>query len=472
MALSVGLDTAVKALRAHQLAVDVAAHNIANAHSPGFSRQRVLLRPMGLDGSDHFTRDALLGRAGFGVNASDVHRVRDVFMDYQVRQTLGSQGQYSAQSSALGRAEFVFNDPSDGGMSGLMAKFWNSWHDVVNDPEGSPGRTQLVHATTTLTSRIQRSYTDLDRQRTDLNFQVRQAADEINAYAGEIAQLNFQIKQVELNGDMANDLRDRRDLMLDKLSGIANISYNEMEDRTVTVYMGSHELVFSNTARTVSAVDQPGNTGMQYLTFDQDGMPVETTTGQLRGLYDARDQDIPNLLAKLDTFATELIASVNAAHTAGTDLNGNPGVDFFAPTPPGSSAAATIAINAAITAAPRLVAASGSGAPGDGSVALQIANIQLNGLGGLNGQTFDDFYANIVTVLGADVSRANGLAQSAADLNSHFEALRQSVSGVNIDEEVTNLAAAQHAYEAAARVITAIDQMLETLINGTGVVGR
>ncbi len=247
-------------------------------------------------------------------------------------------------------------------------------------------------------------------------------ADEINSYSNEIAQPNFQIKQVELNGDMANDLRDRRDVMLDKLSGIANVSYNEMEDTTVSVYLGSHELVFSNTARAVSAVDQPGNTGMQYITFDQDGMPVEATTGKLKGLYDARDTDLPNLLAKLDTFASELISSVNAAHTAGTDLDGNPGVDFFAATPPGPSAAATIAINAAVAGNPRLVAASGSGAPGDGSVALEIANIQLNGLAGLNGQTFDDFYGNIVSVLGADVSRANGLAQSASDLNAHRKA--------------------------------------------------
>ncbi len=95
------------------------------------------------------------------VNASDVNRVRDVFMDYQLRQTTGSEGQYAMQSSALSRAELVFNDPSDGGTSGLLANFWNSWHDVANDPEASPGRTQLVHATTTLTSRIQRSYSDL-----------------------------------------------------------------------------------------------------------------------------------------------------------------------------------------------------------------------------------------------------------------------------------------------------------------------
>lgn len=467
MALSLGLDTAVKALRAHQLAVDVAAHNIANAHSPGFSRQRVLLRPMGLDGSDHFTRDALMGRAGFGVNASDVHRVRDVFMDYQVRQSLATQGQYDMQASALRRAELVFNDPSDGGMSGLLANFWNSWHDVVNDPESSPARTQLVHATSTLTSRIQRSHTDLSNQRADLNFQVRQMAAEINSYAGEISQLNFQIKQVELNGDMANDLRDRRDLLLDKLSGIANISYNEMDDTTVTVYMGSHELVFANTARAVSAVDQPGNPGMQYLTFEMDGMPVEATAGRLKGLYDARDSDLPKLLDRLDSFATELISVVNAAHSSGFDLNGDAGLDFFTGT-----GAADIAVNASIAGNPRLVAASASGAPGDNTVALQIANMQLAGMAGLNGQTFDDFYGNIVSVLGADVARANGLAQSASDLNAHLEAMRLSVAGVNIDEEVTNLAAAQHAYQAAARVITAIDQMLETLINGTGVVGR
>ncbi|MCS7294956.1 MAG: flagellar hook-associated protein FlgK, partial [Dehalococcoidia bacterium] len=224
MGLAIGLDTAVKALRAHQLAVDVAAHNIANAHSPGFSRQRVLLRPIGLDGSDHWTRDAFLGRPGYGVDASDVRRVRDLFLDFQLRQTAGSREQYAALAKALRTAELAFDDPSDLGLSSVLASFWNAWHDVVNTPESNAARTALVHSGETLAARIRRAWNDLDALRKDLNQQLVLAAQDINAKAEEIARLNFQIKQVELNGDSANDLRDRRDLLLDELAAIAQIS--------------------------------------------------------------------------------------------------------------------------------------------------------------------------------------------------------------------------------------------------------
>ena len=154
MGLSLGLDTAVKALRAHQLAVDVASHNIANANSPGFSRQRVLLRPLGIDGSDHFTRDALLGRTGFGVDASDVNRVRDIFLDFQARGALSSRAQSDAYSTAISQTELVFNDPSDEGLSGLVDAYFAAWHDVVNDPESGPARTTATPSTTAGTTAI------------------------------------------------------------------------------------------------------------------------------------------------------------------------------------------------------------------------------------------------------------------------------------------------------------------------------
>jgi len=470
MALSIGLDTAVKALRAHQLAVDVASHNIANAHSPGFSRQRVLLRPFGLNGSDHFSRDSLLGRPGMGVDASDVRRVRDMFLDYQLRQVNGDQGRYESQSGILARAEYIFNDPGDDGFSGIIARFWSSWQDVVNDPESAAARTTLVHASTTLATRLQRASSDIEAQRANLNVEVRAIAEEINAAAAEVASLNLQIKQVELNGDVANDLRDRRDLLLDQLSGLAGITYNEQEDSTVTVYIGSHELVIASDYREIVATPDPnpGNPGMDVLTFALDGTVVEAPTGSLRGVYDARDSDLPALLDKLNTFAGTLITEINALHTTGFGLDGTTGVAFFT-----GASAADIAVNTAIATDPRQVATSSTpGTPGNNDLALQLADIQLGTFAALGNQSFDDYYAGMVSVLGADVNRARGLAESAGTLTGHLDALRQSVSGVSMDEEVTNLAAAQHAYNAAARVITTIDQMLETLINGTGVVGR
>jgi len=570
--LSIGLDTAVKALRAHQLAVDVASHNIANAQSPGYSRQRVLLRPVGLDGSDHFSRDNLLGRAGFGVDAKDVNRIRDLFMDFQARQSMSSQSQYQALSTPISNAEVVFNDPSDEGISALLGKFWAAWHDVTNEPESSPARVALVHATTTFTTRLRAAHDELTQQRADLNQSVAGIAEQINSKASELASLNLQIQQVELNGDMANDLRDRRDLLMDDLSKLGNISYAEDASGSQTVYLGTHELVVGTSARTINTIQDPANPGMVKLEFAIDNDAVSVSSGQLKGVLDARDVALPDLIAKLNTFASGLINSVNSIHQAGYGLDNTTGLAFFTGTD-----ASNIAVNSVVAGSPQsIAAATGANQPGNPSNALAIANLQqaTNMLAGfaasslvvnealsagntasgitlagslqpgsyslvaagpnvelryggptgpvvgtatlaaiappggtitfMNGtntvasisvsatgaysaaQQLTDltaagnntlqveasastYYGNIVTVLGADVNRANGLADSAQLLVDHLDGMRQSVQGVNIDEEVTNLNASQHAYNAAAKVISTIDEMLDTLINRTGV---
>jgi len=462
--LSIGLDTAVKALRAHQLAVDVAAHNIANAQTPGFSRQRVLLRPIGLDGSDRFSRDNLLGRAGYGVDAKDVNRVRDMFLDFQARQALSTRGQHAAFVTPLQNAEVVFNDPSDDGISALLGKFWAAWHDVANDPESSAARTALVHASGTFAVRIQGAHAELTQQRTSLNQQVSALGNQINAIASEIGTLNLQVKQVELNGDMANDLRDRRDLLMDQLSEIADVQYSEAETGEVTVYLGSHELVFGTTARMISSVQDPLDANLVNLVFQMDGAPVNTTSGKLRGVLDARDVALPELIAKLDSFASAVITNVNGIHAGGFGINGVTGLDFFTGT-----GASDIAVNGTLLADPRGIAtAAAAGTPGDSSVALQIADLESATIAGLGDVSLSTFYGNMVAVLGADVNRAQGLKQSSELLLDHVDLIRQSIHGVSIDEEVTNLTAAQHAYNAAARIITVIDDMLDTLINRTG----
>lgn len=573
MALSIGLNTAVQALRAHQLAVDVAAHNIANAQTPGFSRQRVLLRPIGLEGSAWGARDSLLGKPGFGVDARDVHRIRDAFMDYQARQALSARGQYSAFSTPLRNAEAVFNDPSDHGISALLHRFWAAWHDVVNEPESSAARTALVHATQTFTLRLQAAHGDLTLQRQNLNQQVRSVADEINGHAREIANLNLQVKQVELNGDRANDLRDRRDVLLDRLAELASIQYAESETGEISVYLGSQELVVGATARTIVASQDPADTTMLRLTWQINGLDVVANGGRLKGILDARDQAFPDLIRKLDALALGLINGINTIHRQGFGLDNSTGLDFLQ-----GAGAADIQLNTVLAASPhRIATAATPNAPGDASLALQIASLQLapNMVAGtaatnlVTGETLStgvtltglrvagalqpgdytivenppasgtlelqyngipvgtatpaaigppggtitftsgstaiatlhvsvpgpgaytaaqqvadltaagnatirvevaagDFYANAVSVLGADANRARGMEQSSGLLVDHLNALRQATHGVNLDEEVTNLNAAQHAYNAAARVITVIDDMLDTLINRTG----
>jgi flagellar hook-associated protein 1 len=373
MSLSIGLGTAVSALRAHQLAVDVASHNIANAQTPGFSRQRVLLTPLGGTSVDRYSGGSVLGQAGQGVDASSVNRMRDVFLDYQARQTLSSKGQFTGYSDPLSQAEVVFNDPSDGGISSLMAKFWASWQDLVNNPESSSARAALVNGASTLTTRLNGAFQDLTTQRTDLNKRVSSIADRINSAAGQVADLNIQVQQAELTGQNANDLRDRRDLLLDQLSSLGQITYNEQADKTVSVYLGNHELVSGTTTRTVSAIQDTANPGMNKLVFAADGAAVTTTTGELRGVLDARDVAFPALITKLNTLASEMIGSVNSIHKAGYGLNQATGLDFFSGTD-----AQSIALNPTLAASPNSIAAAAApNAPGDGSNALAIANLQL-----------------------------------------------------------------------------------------------
>ena len=463
MALSVGLDSAVKALRAHQLAADIASHNMANALTPGFSRQRVNLRAIGPAGSFR-SRDALLGQVGLGVDASDVNRVRDVLMDVQVRQSLSSSAEHRALASALSQTELRFGEPSDNGLASLMGNFWGTWHDVGNDPESSAARITALHAASTMAGRFQTIQQGLTAQRADLDRRVTAIGNQVNAATQEIAQLNLQIKQTELNGDMANDLRDRRDFLLDELSGLVPISYQEDGDSSVRVYLDNRELVSDAIATKVLAVADPSNPGMMHLVHEQDGTAVAVNGGELAGVYEARDVGIPDLLTKLDALAAGFIAEVNAVHTTGFGLDGTTGVDFFT-----GINASDIALNAVLDGSPASLAAAATlGATGDGSIALQIADLQLAQTMALGTESFDDFYANLVSGLGADVQGAQGLAESGELFVSHLEGLRQSVSGVNLDEELMNLNNAQHAYEAAARVITVIDEMLDTLINRTG----
>src|SRR6185312_1043410 len=176
-------------------------------------RQRVILRPEGLMASSRDSHDGLLGKPGYGVSATDVTRVRDMFLDFQARQAAGSQAQYDALSTALGRAELTFNEPSDDGIQAQIGAFFNAWQDVVNDPESPAARVALVHGTKTLASNIQRANQDLATLRQDVNQDVVSLADEINSRASQIASLNQQIVQVEANGDKANDLRDQRDTL-------------------------------------------------------------------------------------------------------------------------------------------------------------------------------------------------------------------------------------------------------------------
>ncbi len=565
MALSVGLDSAVNALRAHQLAVDVASHNIANAQTPGYSRQQVRLEPNVMRGSGWNVGL----QAGSGVTATSIRRVRDAFMDYQARQALSNQSQYNTFAASIAQAESAFNEPSDTGIAAQLGAFFSSWQDLVNDPGSSAARTALVNTATTLTSGIRAAASALGELRKNLDGGVLGVTNQINADAQEIARLNQQITQAEAGGETVNDLRDQRDNLLDDLAKLGQISYSEQPNHSVTVYLGNHELVNQSDTFQLSAVADLANAGMTKVVFAGDGQEVAVNSGRLRGLIDARDTEIPAVQAKLNAIASSLITQVNAIHQAGYGLDGSYNNAFFTGT-----TATDIQVNSTIANNPqKIAAASVAGAAGNADNAAAIAALQtsstmldtsgsflvgdavgahatvsginvskalpgtyvisddgagnvtltlgaqsqtvavspmgpnavqtlnfdqlgivfslvsdgigdtaanigagltatspLKVLGGSGGTlTIGQSYNNMVTVLGADVARAGDFATTNDLLAQQVDSQRQASSGVNIDEETASMAMSQKAYQAAARVITVIDAMLDTLINRMGV---
>ncbi len=464
MGMSVGLNTAVLALRAHQLAVDVASHNVANAQSPGYSRQRVLLRPLVIPGAFGMG-SGLHANPGAGVDASALHRVRDTFLDYQARQAFSNEAYWGASTQALQRAELTFNEPSEDGLGAVMNRFWSSWHDVVTNPDSAAARSTLVNAGSAVGSRFQAMRADLGAQRGNLNTQIVDVARKINDASSEIATLNVTIAQFEAGGREASDLRDRRDMLLDGLSKLGPITYSEQPDTTVTVQWGSHTLVQANQSENVAVQADPGNTGMDRLYFTSDNAVLDTSAGELGGLKHVRDTALPALITKLDTLAAGIITNINAIHTTGYGIDNSTGNALF-----NGTDAATITINPVIGGNPdKLATSAAANTPGDSSMALAMANLQLDRLMAGGTQTFDEFYGNTVTVLGADVAQSIVNVDGASLVSGHIDQSRQSVSGVNIDEEVMNMTLSQHAYDASARVITVIDSMLDTLINRTAI---
>ncbi len=284
-----------------------------------------------------------------------------------------------------------------------------------------------------------------------------------------LAWLNEQIQRVVARaGDNANDLADQRDLLLDQLAGLVPITVEPQSDGTVTVLIGGTDIVNHGVARTIRAeLNGAGDVEPQW----QDGSAVALGTSELSALVEMRDVTLAGYRTELNTLARGIADAVNALHQSGTDATGAVGLAFFTYT--AGDEAATLALNGAIVTDPRrVVAAAAANQPGDGSVAGSIADIRSALLFSSGSQTAVDIYAGLVSRIGSDTRQGREMADNQALVVDHLDRRRESISGVSLDEEAIDMIRFQHAYQAAARVITAMDEMLDQLINRTGVVGR
>jgi len=462
-----GLEIAMRSLRAHQRALDVTGHNVANANTPGYTRQRAVLATTEPFPMPAYNRPLTNGQLGTGVTVESILRVRDAFLDTQIRKESLSLGEWEAVEGALQQMEVIFNEPSDAGLSKVMGEFWDGWQELSKNPESLVTRASLREQSVTLADAIKHSYIQLDELRSNLDGNVEIKVDQINTIARQIRDMNEQIIKIESTGDNANDLRDKRDLLLDELSRIINFTAVESDKGGVVIYIHGKPLVSDTDITELTTQANPLNNGLLDVVWSDDLSLVQIEKGNLKGILNARDNYIPHYMNELDSLTSTLITEVNNLHSTGFALDGvTTGLDFFTGT-----GAADIAVNPVFSDL-TLIAASQGGEAGDGLNALSIAQIKDALTMSGNTATFGDFYKSVIATLGVESQEATRLVANEKLLVEQLTNRREAVSGVSLDEEVINMLKYQRGYEAASRMVTVMDEMLDRLINGTGHVGR
>jgi flagellar hook-associated protein 1 FlgK len=405
------------------------------------------------------------GQVGTGVQAAEIQRMYDSFLGVQINTEHQDLGKWEAQRNALQKVEMILDESSGYGLSEALNEFWNAWQDLVNEPSGQTERTVLLAKSETLTHIFNKVSTDLKHIQKDMDRRIEGTVQEINQLTGTIAGLNRQIAQIEAGGQNANDLRDERDLLLTELSSMIDINTSEGGDGKVTVLLsGGRPLVENETSWSLS--NETNASGRQdILWLDGSGGSVNITNtisgGALKGWLDVRDVSVPGYLSRLDDLATGVIQGVNNLHSGGFGLDGSTGNNFFF-----GASASDIEVNPAVLADVKAIAAAGtaSGVPGDNSIAIAIAGLQDDLTMDGNTTTFGDYYNSIISDLGGAVQEATTNYDHQSAMVDQLTSYRESVSGVSLEEEMVNLIKFQHAYEAAAKLVSTTDELLETVI--------
>lgn len=460
--LNVALETAKRALFSQQTAVNVTGHNIANVNTPGYSRQR----------ADLVSAQSLKvpgGRIGTGVTVNTIERIYDRFLAGQISAQVQSKGKSEAEQQVLDQVQAVFNETSGIGLNDALSDFWNTWRSLATNPIGAAERSGVIAKTTTLAQRFRDTDNRLDTLQTDINQLVSGDVDRVNLLTKEIAGMNLAIQQTEIGGQQpANDLRDRQQILLDELAELVPVQIFQQGDGQLGLQLpGGKPLVNGTAVWELTTTAAGGTTQVQWL--DQSGTPTDITNqlsqGKLGGLIRARDALLADYRDQLDTLANGLITAVNGLHQAGVDLNGDDGLPLFT-----GSTAGDIAVNPAIQQDPDTLAAAkresdATYAAGDNRNALDIAALQTASLTlGGSTRTLDEYYGQLVSQIGTDAQRAEQDVAYQGAILEQLNNRRDAISGVSIDEEMTNLIKFQQAYSAAARLITQVDDMMRTIL--------
>jgi flagellar hook-associated protein 1 FlgK len=444
------------ALATQQKAIDVTGNNIANVNTPGYSRQRLTMESA--DSIRYAT-----GQMSSGVRANrKIDRMYDQFLGAQINNENQGLGKWEAQKNSLEKVEMIFNEASGNGLNQAMGDFWNAWQELANNPSGHVERVELLAKSRIMAGMFNKIASGLEQVRNDMDTNIKGTVDEINLLAKEIADLNGKIRKAEVGGHSANEFSDQRDLVLKELSGFIDVnSFKDNQGHMTVLTGGGRPLVEGVLSYELTTEFNAGHYNVEWINGygNQTDITANISGGKLKGWIETRDVAVPDYLNRMDSLASSIMTKVNTLHQAGFDLNNNPGGVFFS-----GASALNMSVDSALLADTDLIAAGSlSGDTGDNGNALAIAELQDSIL--INSSTFDDYYNSIVSDVGSSVKNAGINYNQQVSITDQLSNYRETVSGVSIDEEMVNLVKFQHAYDAAAKLISTVDEMLATLMN-------
>ena len=456
-----GISIALSALNAQKRGLDLTGQNIANANTEGYTRQRLNLATLGAPARPSIW--ATYQSPGTGVNVTGIDRLRDALLETRAQGRHAQLSDSTAVSSVLFAIEQQFPEPGENGLQNTLNQFWSGFGDVSNNPGSSAARVQLLQRGNVVSDWLNTTATNLETVAIEQADQLTKLVASVNSMTAELADLNHAIANGVVGGLPVNDLLDRRDVLSMSISEAVGGTITTDVDGAVTIAINGSNLINRSQAETLSVGSSGGQTVLEWPDKGTPPPVAIITTGRASGLLTVINTTIPTWQAKLDDVAAALTNKVNTQQAAGYDLDGNAGAAMFSGT-----TARTISM---VLTDLRQVAAS-SQAPVGGIVSLDGTNADALANIATAADSPDSLYQNLVNGLGVVVQASSQGVSSLSAVVANVDAQRESNSGVNLDEEMTNLLAYQRAYEAAGRMMSAVDSALDTLINRTGMVGR
>ncbi len=476
MSLAAAMEIGKQGMQVYQVATEVVSENIANVNTPGYSQQRVLLESAPPTTANGFP-------LGTGVKIASVERVYDSLLQQQLVNAGTTSSYDSTRSQVLQQVEPVFNEIAQSGLGAAIDGFFGAWQDLSVNPTGAAEQQGVISKAKIMTDQFNYAANTLTNTQTMQDQGVAPLTSQINQQLQNIASLNSQIKTTQQVSGNANEMKDQRDYLISQLAQNMGVKYTENSDGTTDVYVTDNSaspskdyyLVKGGQSGTVNSSGTPAVvTVTDYLGATSNALDptkatpfysTSTSGGKLWSILTMRDVTIPGYLNQVNSLANTMVSAVNNLHSNPPNSNayttaGVPGGNFFDPT---KTTAATISV--ALTSASQIASSGSATTPGDNTNALALADLQnANTMSG-NTTTFSLYYSSLVSQVGLDVQTAKSVVSQDGAFTKQLQTLRDSTSGVSLDQELTNLMQYQRSYQASAKLITTTTDMMDTAIN-------